>query len=45
MKPKHELMQKMRSERKKLGLIRAEFWLTPEQKQKVAAYVERIKRA
>lgn len=43
MKPKRELMQKMRAERKKLGLMRCEFWLTKEQKVLVIRYVDRIK--
>ncbi len=44
MKQKSELMQKMRAERKMAGLIRAEFWLTPEQKAIVMRYVGRIKK-
>ncbi len=44
MKPKHELMQKMRAERKKAGLKRVEYWLTDEQKPKVDKYVARINR-
>lgn len=44
MKPKPELMQKLRKDRAAQGLKRCEFWLTPEQKERVNKYVARIKR-
>lgn len=42
---KAAMMRRKRAEYTDAGMVRAEFWLTPEQKQKVSAYVERIKRA
>lgn len=44
MKEKKHLMQKLRKERAAQGLKRCEFWLTPEQKERVLKYVARIKR-
>jgi len=42
MNPKAELMQKMRKDRATQGLKRCEFWLTPEQKERVKKYVARL---
>jgi len=44
MKPKAEIMAKLRKERAAQGLKRCEFWLTPEQKERVKKYVARLKR-
>ena len=41
---KKAMMQRMRKEREKEGLKRCEFWLTPEQKERVLKYVARLKR-
>jgi len=38
------MMEKMRRDRKRDGLLRCEFWLTPEQKERVLKYVTRFKR-
>lgn len=41
---KKSMMARMRKERKDCGLLRCEFWLTPEQKERVLKYVARFKR-
>jgi len=43
MKPKAELMQKLRKERAAAGLVELRLWLTPEQKGRVLKYVARFK--
>lgn len=44
LRSKKLMMEKMRRERKRDGLLRCEFWLTPEQKDRVFTYVARVKR-
>ena len=44
MKPKAELMARLRNERAAKGLVELRLWLTPEQKERVLKYVERLKR-
>lgn len=44
MKPKAELMARLRKERAENGLVELRVWLTPEQKEKVIKYIERIKK-
>lgn len=43
-KTKKAMMKRMRTERKREGFARCEFWLTKEQKERVKKYVARIKR-
>lgn len=44
MKPKAELMARLRKERAGNGLVELRLWLTPEQKERVLKYVARFKR-
>ena len=44
MKPKAEIMAKLRRERAAAGLVELRLWLTPEQKERVLKYVKRFKR-
>ncbi len=44
MKPKSELMARIRKERAKSGLVELRLWLTPEQKERVLKYVAKFKR-
>ena len=44
MKPKAEIMAKLRKDRAAKGLVELRLWLTPEQKERVLKYVERFKR-
>jgi len=44
MKPKSELMAKLRKERAAKGLVELRLWLRPEQKERVKKYVARLKR-
>lgn len=44
MKPKADLMRKLRKERVDKGLVELRLWLTPEQKERVLKYVARFKR-
>ena len=44
MKPKSELMARLRKERAAKGLVELRLWLTPEQKERVLKYVEKLKR-
>lgn len=41
---KKKMMARMRLEKRHEGLKRCEFWLTPEQKERVMKYVARLKR-
>lgn len=45
MKPKAEIMAKLRKDRKKSGLVELRLWLTPGQKERVLKYltVEKLK--
>jgi hypothetical protein len=45
MNQKCESMQKLRKERAEQGLKRCEFWLTPEQKERVKKYVARLQKS
>ena len=42
MKPKSELMQRLRDEREAQGLKRVEFWIKPEHKAKIKAYIKKL---
>ena len=42
--PTRKLMAALREKRARLGLVRVEFWLTPEQAERVKRYVARMKR-
>jgi len=44
MKPKAELMKKLRKDRAAAGLVELRLWLTPEQKERVLKYVAQFKR-
>lgn len=44
MKPKSELMKRLRSERKDKGLVELRLWLTPAQRERVIKYAERVRR-
>ena len=44
MKPKAEIMAKLRKERAAAGLVELRLWLTPAQKERVLKYVARFKR-
>lgn len=44
MKPKKELMARLRKERAAKGLVELRLWLTPAHKERVLKYVERLKR-
>ncbi len=44
MKPKAEIMAKLRKDRAAAGLVELRLWLTPAQKERVLKYVERLKR-
>jgi hypothetical protein len=44
MKPKAELMKKLRKDRVAAGLVELRLWLTQEQKERVLKYVARFKR-
>jgi hypothetical protein len=44
MKPKSELMARLRKERAGKGLVELRLWLTPEQKERVLKCVSRLKR-
>lgn len=44
MKPKAEIMAKLRKDRAAKGLVELRLWLTPEQKERVIKYVARLKR-
>lgn len=44
MKPKGELMAKLRKDRAAKGLVELRLLLTPEQKERVIKYVARLKR-
>lgn len=44
MKPKAEIMARLRKERKDKGLVELRLWITPEQKERVKKYVARLKR-
>lgn len=44
MKPKSELMARLRKERAAKGLVELRLWLTQEQKERVLKYVMRFKR-
>ena len=38
------MMRRLRQDRAAAGMVRLEFWLTPEQKDRVFTYVARLKR-
>lgn len=40
--PKSKLMARLRAARQAAGLVRVEFWLTPEQAKLARAYVARL---
>ena len=44
MKPKAEIMAKLRKDRAAKGLVELRLWLTPEQKERVNKYVARLNR-
>ena len=44
MKPKAEIMAKLRKDRAAKGLVELRLWLTPDQKERVLKYVARFKR-
>ena len=44
MKPKAEIMAKLRKDRAAKGLVELRLWLTPEQKELVKKYASRLKR-
>lgn len=44
MKPKAEIMARLRKERAANGLVELRLWITPEQKERVKKYVARLKR-
>jgi hypothetical protein len=44
MKPKAELMARLRARRQKEGLVRLEFWVPAEYAAKIRAYVARLTR-
>lgn len=44
MKPKAELMKKLRKDRAAAGLVELRLWLTPAQKERVLKYVARLKK-
>ena len=44
MKPKAEIMARLRKERAAKGLVELRLWLTPEQKERVLKYVTKFKR-
>lgn len=43
-KDKAAMMRRKRAEYAEAGMSRAEFWLTPEQKERVIKYVEKVKK-
>lgn len=43
MKPKSELMKKLRKDRAASGLVELRLWLTPEQRKQTLDYVASIK--
>lgn len=44
MKPKAEIMAKLRKDRAAAGLVELRLWLTPAQKERVLKYVARLKK-
>ncbi len=44
MKPKAEIMAKLRKDRAAKGLVELRLWLTPAQKERVLKYVARLKK-
>ena len=44
MKPKAEIMAKLRKKRAAAGLVELRLWLTPAQKERVLKYVARLKK-
>ena len=44
MKPKAELMARLRKDRAIMGMVELRLWLTPEQKERVLKYVAQFKR-